>query len=143
MRDAQGRERLAQHLCAAAGSNAGLALPPGEEATLTPRQLRITGDAPAYEVEYRFRHKDGSYRWILDRGVAVRNAQGVTRMAGSHTDITERKQMEQELRESEQRHQAALAELAAELARLRAQLGTLPGSHQEPSSGSGSAPDGG
>ncbi len=77
------------------------------------------GGETAYEVEYRFRHKDGSYRWILDRGVAVRGAAGVTRMAGSHTDITERKRMEQELREGEVRHRAALAEMAAELAQCR------------------------
>ncbi len=79
------------------------------------------GGETSYEVEYRFRHKDGSYRWILDRGVAVRNAAGVARMAGSHTDITERKDMEQHLRDSEQRHQAALAAMAAELARCRAE----------------------
>ncbi len=83
------------------------------------------GGETAYEVEYRFRHQDGSYRWILDRGVAVRNAAGVTRMAGAHTDITDRKRMEQELRESELRHQAALAEMAAELARCR----TAPTDH--------------
>ena len=49
------------------------------------------GGADEFEVEYRFRHKDGSYRWIHDRGVAVRNETGVVRMAGAHTDITERK----------------------------------------------------
>ena len=70
-------------------------------------------------MEYRFRHKDGSYRWILDRGIAVCSAAGVTRMAGSHTYITVRKRMEQELREGEIRHQTALAELVAELARCR------------------------
>lgn len=77
------------------------------------------GKETAYEVEYRFRHRDGSYRWILDRGVAVRGAEGVTRMAGSHADITGRKQMEQELHESKARHQTALEEMAAELARSR------------------------
>jgi hypothetical protein len=47
-------------------------------------------------------------------------------MAGSHTDITERERMEQELRESEQLHEAALTELTAELARLRGQLSEGP-----------------
>jgi PAS domain S-box-containing protein len=45
-----------------------------------------------YEIAYRFQHKDGSYIWILDRGVAVRNSAGfVTRMAGSHTHLTEKR----------------------------------------------------
>jgi PAS domain S-box-containing protein len=51
------------------------------------------GGAKEYEVEYRLQHKDGSYVWILDRGVAICDEAGkVTRMAGSHTDITARKQ---------------------------------------------------
>jgi len=97
--------------------------PDDRERALAALRSCIEGESPSYEVEYRFRHKDGSYIWILDRGVAVRNARGeVSRMAGSHTDITERRRMEQALRESEQRHQMALAEMAAELARCRAEL---------------------
>jgi PAS domain S-box-containing protein len=50
----------------------------------------LEGKVPVYEPEFRFRHKDGSYRWILARGTAVRNEEGApVRMAGSHTDITE------------------------------------------------------
>lgn len=44
------------------------------------------------DCELRMLHQDGSYRWMLCRGVYVRNAQGqVYRMAGSLTDITEGK----------------------------------------------------
>jgi len=50
----------------------------------------LEGKIPTYEPEFRFRHKDGSYRWILARGTVVRNEKGApVRMAGSHTDTTE------------------------------------------------------
>jgi diguanylate cyclase (GGDEF)-like protein/PAS domain S-box-containing protein len=48
--------------------------------------------------EYRMRTKDGAWRWILDRGRCIRNDQGrAVRMAGSQTDITDRKLLEQRL----------------------------------------------
>jgi diguanylate cyclase (GGDEF)-like protein/PAS domain S-box-containing protein len=50
------------------------------------------GNTPSIEHEHRMRCWDGRYRWMLARGVAVRDATGVaTRVAGSQTDITERK----------------------------------------------------
>ena len=50
------------------------------------------------EIEYRILHKDGSYRWMLCRGLAVKNKKGIThRMAGSQTDITDRKRLEEQL----------------------------------------------
>ncbi len=44
---------------------------------------------PHYEDEYRILHRDGNYRWMLGRGLAVRDKSGKAyRMAGSQTDIT-------------------------------------------------------
>jgi diguanylate cyclase (GGDEF)-like protein/PAS domain S-box-containing protein len=50
------------------------------------------------ESEYRIKHKDGTYLWMLCRGLAVKDSRGeVVRMAGSQTDITARKKMEEQL----------------------------------------------
>jgi len=47
------------------------------------------GLTPHFESENRVLHKDGSFRWMLSRGLAVRDASGKpSRMAGSQTDIT-------------------------------------------------------
>lgn len=49
--------------------------------------------------EYRIRHKDGKPRWMLCRGLAVRDEAGKpVRIAGSQTDITDRKLAEEQLR---------------------------------------------
>jgi PAS domain S-box-containing protein len=62
----------------------------------------FSGKQAAFELEHRLRHKDGTYRWILSRGVAVWDTAGKpVRMAGSHVDLTERRMAEQALRESE------------------------------------------
>jgi two-component system cell cycle sensor histidine kinase/response regulator CckA len=71
---------------------------------------------PDYSVEFRMRHKDGSWRWILCHADALRNEAGKPlRMLGSQIDITDeknaetaRKLAEESLRESQLRLQAAL-----------------------------------
>lgn len=67
---------------------------PGLQQKLEDHLNRI---APYYEAEYHV-FKDGSYKWILDRGQALWNNAGqAARMVGSFTDIAERKQMEERL----------------------------------------------
>ncbi len=52
-----------------------------------------------FDVEYRFRDRDGGYRWLQGRGQAIWDEAGrPVRMVGSVGDITERKRTEQQLR---------------------------------------------
>jgi diguanylate cyclase (GGDEF)-like protein/PAS domain S-box-containing protein len=72
---------------------------PGDRARLR-RELRdhLQGGSPHFQCEHRVRHRDGSFRWMLSRGLAVRDERGEpSRMAGSQTDITERKLAESRL----------------------------------------------
>ena len=58
----------------------------------------INNKTPHFESEHRILHRDGAYRWMLVRGMAVRDADGIAyRMAGSQTDITARKNAEEQL----------------------------------------------
>ncbi len=58
----------------------------------------LGGAASTYRAEYRVRAANGSWRWILDRGCAVRDEQGrVVRVAGSHADVTENRNWQQDL----------------------------------------------
>ncbi|AFY89499.1 putative bifunctional diguanylate cyclase/phosphodiesterase [Chroococcidiopsis thermalis] len=58
----------------------------------------LDGTTSHFEREHRILHKDGTYRWVLSRGLAVRNEEGQAyRIAGSQTDITDRHRAEAQL----------------------------------------------
>jgi PAS domain S-box-containing protein len=62
------------------------------------------GQTSSFAFEFRLRHKDGGYRWMFCRGAAIRDRLGrVVRLAGANTDVTNQKEAEQALRESEAR----------------------------------------
>jgi len=55
-------------------------------------ETHIRGNSAQLEHEYRVQHKDGTWHWVLCRGMAVRGPDGQPyRMAGSQTDISARK----------------------------------------------------
>lgn len=61
-------------------------------------KAHLEGRTEHFESEHRMRHRDGSYRWMLSRGIAMRPEVGPAyRMAGSLTDIHGRKMTEQQL----------------------------------------------
>ena len=61
-----------------------------ERAWATWRHSLTTGEP--YQIEYRLRHTDGSYRWVLGRALPIRDQKGrITRWFGTCTDIHEQK----------------------------------------------------
>ena len=99
--------------------------PEDQERALACLQAYLAGQTPTYELEHRLRHKDGSYRWILARGVALRDAAGKpVRMAGSHVDLTARKEAEEKLRQ-------AYAELSQNESALKSALQELQAANEE------------
>ncbi len=72
------------------------------ERILASVQRHFAGETPVFCEEYRIRCKDGTWKWVLDRGLARRDGNGIViRMAGSESDITERKIAENALRDRE------------------------------------------
>jgi len=71
--------------------------------------------AEQFEIEFRMRAKRGGWRWILGRGKVVEQGQDgkAVRMLGTHSDITERKKAEEELRYSK-----ALLDTTGRMARV-------------------------
>ena len=72
---------------------------------------------PNYEQEFRMRHKDGAYRWILTQAALLYGEDGrATHMLGSHIDITDKKRAELALAEAERFARATLDGLSAHIA---------------------------
>jgi PAS domain S-box-containing protein len=65
-------------------------------------QRHFKGETPVYQNQHRLLCRDGGYKWILDRGKVMEwSAEGKPlRVVGTHTDITERKQINEALREA-------------------------------------------
>lgn len=70
----------------------------------------LAGRSPDFVLEHRMRARDGSWRWILDRGKAVeRDADGrARRVIGTHTDITDHVELAEALFEEKERLRVTL-----------------------------------
>jgi len=80
-------------------------------------QRYLNGEIEKYAIEFRMKHKNGTLVWILAKGEAIRDDAGrAFRMAGSHSDITERKQAETDL--EEQTARANTMAVQAEMANI-------------------------
>jgi PAS domain S-box-containing protein len=71
--------------------------PQDRNSILATLKAYVEGRRPDYEVEFRLRHKDGTYRWIFSHAFLQTGADGKPcRVSGCHLDITDRKEAEKE-----------------------------------------------
>ena len=83
--------------------------PDDREQVYADLQAYLAGKSSSYRNEHRIRHKNGSYLWILDRGIVVEWSEEnkALRMIGTHTDMTERRQYEEQLKQARRAADAA------------------------------------
>jgi PAS domain S-box-containing protein len=100
----------------------GLIYPDDRDAHLRTALEHARGKTPEFTLEHRMLHSDGSQHWVLTRGRRIQEPSGQTnRLVGTCSDITERKQMEQQIQATQARlnqaaRLAAFGELAAGVA---------------------------
>ena len=81
--------------------------PDDRDAVLSTFTAILTSRNQYWTGQYRFRRADGEYADVVDRGFIIQDAAGVPiRMIGSMMDVTDRKQTEAALRESDERFRA-------------------------------------
>ncbi len=68
-------------------------------------ERHFAGETAVYQMEHRLRCKNGTYKWILSRGKIIQRVDDgrPLRIIGTHTDIDQRRRMEERLRETEER----------------------------------------
>ena len=93
----------------------GLRHPDDRQQATEDFERAVAGGHERFETEYRIIRPDGQVRWIFGRGKVVRDASGKpVRCSGIDIDVTDRRQVEEALRESEERYRT-LVESANDL----------------------------
>jgi PAS domain S-box-containing protein len=95
--------------------------PDDRDAVYADLNAHLKGETPYYENEHRLQCKDGSYKWILDRGKILSWTEDgkPLRVVGTHSDVTLR-------REAELENQRLVNELREAFANLRVLRGLIP-----------------
>ncbi|HEY9634610.1 MAG TPA: PAS domain S-box protein [Coleofasciculaceae cyanobacterium] len=87
---------------------------PGDFPSLIKQWNLAKQKGESFEAEFRYKRKDGAYRWFMDRAVPLKDGAGnIVKWIGTTTDIHERKQAEEERNQLLGREQAARAEAEA------------------------------
>ncbi len=87
-------------------------------------KAHIAGKTPGIRAEFRMRHADGSWRWILSCGQVIRVGDEAVRMLGTHVDITPMKQAEAALTQARHDAEAAARAKAEFLATMSHEIRT-------------------
>lgn len=101
-------------------------LPPDERASTTAQIKELLQANGGYDIEFRMCARDGTYKWILSRAKVVeRNLVGTpTRAVGTHTDLTVRKNFEDEMRSAQAAAESANKAKSAFLANMSHEIRT-------------------
>ena len=101
-----------------------LIVPADRQSVVAALDQSIASEQP-YLIEYALQHADGGLRWIWEHGAVVRDAAGEVRwIDGVMLDITERRQMEQELRRAKDHAEQAAAARASFVANMSHEIRT-------------------
>ncbi len=114
---------------------------PDHVARVVERFKRALEIGETWEDTFPLRGRDGHYRWFLSRALPLRNQRGqVVRWFGTNTDVTDQRQTEELLRESERCLRAAFS-LTYAFVLLLTPEGTVLEANQAALQGTGFAPD--
>ncbi|MFZ0314195.1 MAG: PAS domain S-box protein [Candidatus Korobacteraceae bacterium] len=84
---------------------------PDDRAAVTLSYRKLFQDNAVFDVEYRLQRLDGQWRWVHDRAIRTHIQEGVLFADGVLSDITERKQVEEDLHKSQEQYRRLLTNL--------------------------------